>query len=214
MITKKIKKVSFLLLASGIVLLPGCWWRKNKGVSSPIIVHPKNDIIDVPLTNNYEKTLVFDNAIEELFLEDEPCSLAQNTASIGTESLDEINLEEVDANDTTALVYFPYDKELPGPDQGENLKVAAAKAQEILKEGKKIVIKGHACEWGARCRVRNLPLSMKRAQWMAEHLVKNANIPAESIKIFGVGSEEPVSLEHSKKAQSANRRVELYGLAA
>ena len=182
--------------------------------------------VQMPTAMPKEDALIFDESAEELVLEgDEMFGDAVSTPATtsGDAFVTQFNEDmepEIDFDDApgkeqlAAVIYFPYDQDKPTPGQEENMQKAIVKAQEIVAEGKKVACKGHACEWGERCKVRNIPLSMQRSEKVAEYLAANGNISKNAIKVFGVGSEEPVSFEHSKDGQSPNRRVEIYALAA
>lgn len=127
--------------------------------------------------------------------------------------MQDYSLEQLDTKDELQVVYFPYDSKEPAGKQQELLHMIAQKAQETVKEGKTICCKGHSCQWHGT-RAYNLALSNSRAHTIAGYLEKEAGIPKEKIKIFGVGTEEPVAFEDSKDGQAPNRRVEIYSLAA
>jgi outer membrane protein OmpA-like peptidoglycan-associated protein len=218
--------LSMLLLAA----LPAC--RKATKQETPATCPAPKEQLNVPMAHrgDYDGSMIFDEAAEELILEEDVLAAIPEDSTLESERqilasyepADALSFEEPELTfeepnekeELAAVIYFPYDKEAPLPDQDENVQLALAKAKEIVKEGKKVACKGHACEWGSHCRVRNMPLSMKRAEGIAHQLTHNEEIPAEAIKVFGVGSEEPVVFEHTKEGQAPNRRVEIYALAS
>lgn len=110
-------------------------------------------------------------------------------------------------------LYFPYDGKLPLAHQKVSLDEVGKKAQEWNKKGMTVVCKGHSCLWHGTD-AYNAALSVDRARQVALSLETKYNIPASRIKVFGVGNEEPVTLENTMEAQGPNRRVEVYAIAA
>lgn len=111
----------------------------------------------------------------------------------------------------TQVVYFDYDSTQPRADQKGKLATVKNKVKEWTQQGYNVVCKGHACKWHGT-RSYNVALSNQRAKWMAD-ICKECQIPANSIKFFGVGNEEPVSNETTFESQAVNRRVEIYPVA-
>ena len=109
----------------------------------------------------------------------------------------------------TKVVYFDYDSAEVQDDQKSAVDMISKKVVQWEKQGYKVVFKGHSCKWHGT-RAYNIALSGQRAQCMADL----CNVPKDNIKVFGVGSEEPVIFENTKEGQSPNRRVEVYAIAA
>lgn len=111
-------------------------------------------------------------------------------------------------------VQFAYDKAQLTQAEEEHLKDDICPwAQEMVRAGRKVCIKGHACLWHGTS-AYNLALSNERAVKVKEMLEKAAGVPAGSIQAFGVGTEEPVAFGNSLEEQGPNRRAEIYAVAA
>ncbi len=70
----------------------------------------------------------------------------------------------------------------------------------------KFEVAGHTDDTGNE--ERNRALSLKRAQTVADYLVKNG-IDSGKIKVIGLGSSKPKASNDTKKGRTANRRVEV-----
>jgi outer membrane protein OmpA-like peptidoglycan-associated protein len=109
-------------------------------------------------------------------------------------------------------LYFEYDRPDLTKDQQARVSQVKSRVDEWIKRGDTVAFKGNCCRWGKNCNTRNFPLSNDRAYAAVDLCGIDRNNP--QIKVFGVGSEEPVVFdESSKEAQAPNRRVDIYPLS-
>jgi outer membrane protein OmpA-like peptidoglycan-associated protein len=71
---------------------------------------------------------------------------------------------------------------------------------------KKIRVEGHASADGRHA--HNVELSKRRAQAVADHLVRHGNVAAERLESEGYGPDRPIADNETKEGREANRRVE------
>lgn len=96
------------------------------------------------------------------------------------------------------------------PKQNKDLKNNIKQAKQMIKNGKTIVIEGHACH-SAGSAIYNLALSEKRARYVAKKFV-DAGIDHKNIRIAPRGHEMPIVKNGDKEAQAVNRRVEIFAI--
>lgn len=125
-------------------------------------------------------------------------------------SWEDVNAEE--SKHQFKTLYFDFDKDTIKPEQQTSLSFDIAEAKKMIKDGKIIVIEGHACH-SAGSAIYNLALSERRARYIATKFAE-AGIDAKDIKIAPRGQEMPVRKGGSKAEQWVNRRVEIYAIAA
>lgn len=208
----------FILVLLIAMSLAGC--RKDQKSSLTPATYHNNDYLDMPLDSQDGSSFCFNEDVEAFVLEEEQFTTPFDGAHLAYNhdepSIQDYSLEQLDTKDEVQVVYFPYDSKEPAANQQALLKLTAKKAKELVKEGKTICCKGHSCQWVGKygTRAYNLALSNNRAYTIAHYLEKEAGIPRDKIKIFGVGTEEPVAFEDSIEGQAPNRRVEIYALAA
>lgn len=205
----------FLLLAVVLIsCLGGC--KKNKKVSQG------SDLSSVKKSgkNKHAKNLgenvdAFDldqDALKTFALDD---SLASHKTSGKTVSSDNplFSWENVNAEESKhqfKTLYFEFDKDILTPAQHASLMFDEQEAKKMIKDGKMIVIEGHACH-SAGSAIYNLALSERRARYIAQKFAE-AGIDASNIKIAPRGQEMPVRKGGTKAEQWVNRRVEIYAL--
>lgn len=203
----------FVIIALIAISLSGC--RKEQKAGYAPNSYGQNGSFAMPLDCYGDSGFALNEDVEAFVLEEEQFATGFDGSRVAynhDETLTDYTLEQVDAKEDTQVVYFPYDSKDLDSSQKELLKIAATKAQELVKEGKTVCCKGHSCLWHGT-RAYNLALSQSRANVIANYLEKEAGIPQEKIKIFGVGTEEPIAFEETKEGQAPNRRVEVYALA-
>ena len=211
MLETKFIRYKFVIVVCVAMSLAGC---KKDQKSLKGHATSDNTYLAMPLEDNEGTSFCF-NDVEAFILEEEQFTSPFDGSLVAHNetTMQDYSLEQLDTKDDMHVVYFPYDSKEPAAEQKELLKLTANKAHELIKEGKTICCKGHSCQWHGT-RAYNLALSNSRAHTIANYLEKEAHIPKEKIKIFGVGTEEPVAFENSKEGQAPNRRVEVYALAA
>jgi outer membrane protein OmpA-like peptidoglycan-associated protein len=209
------KKYMFLPIGMLIIALSGCVGSKRqKSLQSRKEKTVQGIAMPLSSDNQGLKVGFFDENIasiddlESYILDEKSCGnyLAQD-------ELEEVNFTLQEAKQhpelATNVVYFDYDSTHMRADQKDVARNVSKKVDQWVKQGYKVVFKGHSCKWHGT-RSYNLALSGKRAQYMAD-LCK---VPKDNIKVFGVGNEEPMTFENTKEGQSENRRVEIYPIAA
>lgn len=122
------------------------------------------------------------------------------------------NLNAEESKHQFKTIYFDFDKDVITPAQHASLNYDIAEAKKMIKQGKIIVIEGHACH-SAGSAIYNLALSERRARYVAQKFAE-AEIDASHIKIAPRGQEMPVRKGGSKAEQWVNRRVEIYAIDA
>jgi outer membrane protein OmpA-like peptidoglycan-associated protein len=122
------------------------------------------------------------------------------------------NLNAEESKHQFKTIYFDFDKDVITPAQHASLNYDIAEAKKMIKQGKIIVIEGHACH-SAGSAIYNLALSERRARYVAQKFAE-ADIDASHIKIAPRGQEMPVRKGGSKAEQWVNRRVEIYAIDA
>ncbi len=185
--------------------------------------------IDMPIINDNKETsetLAFNDDIRS-FEDIESFVLEENSdfGSFASSELDDgtllalndpnnINFSweaiEEEAQEAFQTVYFGYDNSRISQDERPKVVGNVEYANELVEEGKTIVCKGKACNWGGT-EVYNLAISDQRAQSVAREL-KNAGIAEDHIKAFGVGTTESLIRGNTKEDHAQDRCVELYTL--
>ena len=210
------------ILVLGVVLpvlltLSGCWGKKPQKVtpkkkkSEQIAMPVAGDDQSIQLSFFDEEVGAFED-VESFVLDDDANQDSDITLAFNdSDGQLDFSLEEpaVQPDQETQVVHFDYDSFNVKDDQKSTIADVNKKISKWTKQNLKVVFKGHACKWHGT-RAYNLALSGQRAQWIADM----CNIPKDNIKVFGVGNEEPMVFENSKDGQSANRRVEIYPIAA
>lgn len=107
-------------------------------------------------------------------------------------------------------IHFDFDKDFLKPSEEVKLDQNIAQAKKMIKQGKTIVIEGHACH-SAGSRAYNMAISERRARNVAQKFAE-AGVNSSHIKIAPRGQEMPVRKGGSKKEQWVNRRVETYAI--
>ncbi len=115
-----------------------------------------------------------------------------------------------EAQEAFQTVYFGYDNSCISQDERTKVAKNVEYANKLVEEGKTIVCKGKACNWGGT-EVYNLAISDQRAQSVACEL-KVAGISEDYIKAFGVGTKESLICGNAKADHAVDRCVELYTL--
>jgi outer membrane protein OmpA-like peptidoglycan-associated protein len=79
---------------------------------------------------------------------------------------------------------------------------------EILKKNPKMkgVIEGHTDNVGSK--KFNLKMSIRRAEAVAQHLIKTFGIPADRLRVEGFGMSRPITENATLNGRSMNRRIE------
>lgn len=122
------------------------------------------------------------------------------------------NLAAEESKNAFRKLIFEFDSYGLQPNQQADLKHNIKQAKRMIREGKKIVIEGHACH-SAGSAIYNLALSEKRARHVAKKFA-DAGIDAKHIKIAPRGHEMPIVQGGSRAEQAANRRVEIFAIDA
>jgi outer membrane protein OmpA-like peptidoglycan-associated protein len=107
-------------------------------------------------------------------------------------------------------IYFEFDKDFLKSSEDLKLHQNTAQAKKMIKQGKTIVIEGHACH-SAGSRAYNMAISERRARNVAQKFAE-AGIDSSHIKIAPRGQEMPVRKGGNKQEQAVNRRVETYAI--
>ncbi|HBL98904.1 TPA: hypothetical protein DDZ86_04655 [Candidatus Dependentiae bacterium] len=214
------KRVLVLLIAL-LVLAPAC--RKKQPAKSPCKEEPvliqgeEHKKQGADATGEKDKKSLFleeDDVDQFVFQEDGDENTFAPSAVKQESKIRLVEQEEGDkqwenkradqARHGFKTIYFDYDHYDIKKAQEPALEQDVAAVKKIVsKDGKIVVVEGHACRYGGSA-AYNMILSEKRAQRVAKYLVAHG-VSASKLKVVGRGFEEPVSTDHS-----VNRRVELY----
>lgn len=105
-------------------------------------------------------------------------------------------------------LYFAFDRYEIAKDQRSAFDHDAKIITKLATDGHNILLEGHTCHEGSK--EYNMHLSNHRAEEVRAALIK-AGVPAEKLKTVGRGSELCLVVG-DRKAESVNRRVEIYVL--
>lgn len=217
MITYSSSKKIFAMLLVVLLCTSGCR-KKTKKIVQVSDCQAVPEYVTLPQQSDDAISTLsfFEDDIDAFVLaeEDEMHHAIPGTADpMKTELAWQESNQEEKLLDDSLQVYFGYDGRKPLPNQKVSMDDVGKKAQDWVKKDMTVVCKGHACLWHGTD-AYNTSISAERARQVALSLEKKFNIPASRIKVFGVGNEEPVTLENSLEAQAPNRRVEVYAIAA
>jgi len=109
-------------------------------------------------------------------------------------------------------LYFDFDKDTLNANQHHALQQDIDQAKKMIKQGKTIVIEGHACH-SAGSAIYNLAISERRARYVAQKFAEEG-IDSSAIKIAPRGQEMPVRKGGNRQQQWVNRRVEIFAIDA
>ncbi len=102
-----------------------------------------------------------------------------------------------------ATIYFPYNQAIITKQEKQTL----TKLLGSLRRTTRLFLEGHADERGSRR--YNKTLSLRRAQNVADFLIRNG-LPRNNIaEVTGFGETRPAVAGHDERAWSRNRRVEI-----
>lgn len=205
-------KKSYILLASLLVIAPGCGGRKNKAEKKP----KSDETTEISIPTAGDSVKVFDEELNEFTLVDDVQKSAQlANAQVNPEDFSFIDQEN---NSEFKRVYFDYDKYAIKKDQESALNDDITHAMKVIKDNPHknvtLVVSGHACTSGNASGAYNFALSEKRAKIVADKLVA-AGVPQEHIKIVGRGYEMPAldskgnPVTGNRQQQWPNRRDEI-----
>ncbi|HBY05806.1 MAG: OmpA family protein [candidate division TM6 bacterium GW2011_GWE2_42_60] len=214
------KRFTLLLLAL-LAFAPAC---KKK----PTAQHPTKEVsvvVQDELTNkasdaDSKKNIFMEDDIEQFMLKEEDAADTFAPSTDNQESKSEIVTEEVgdrkweskradQSKYGLGMVFFEYDVYKINKGQMPALEHNLNAIKKLLTDAsKRIVIEGHSCHF-AGSEAYNMMLSEKRAQEVANYLIKNG-IPAERISVTGRGDKQPLVPNGDMQQQSPNRRVEFY----
>lgn len=107
-------------------------------------------------------------------------------------------------------LYYAFDKDQLAKDQLANLDYDIKQGATKIKQGKTLVIEGHACH-SAGSRAYNLALSERRARNAAQSFAEK-DIDPSLIKIAPRGVECPIVKHGNRQQQAPNRRDEVFAI--
>ncbi len=158
------------------------------------------------LDNDSMKTFALDDKLEQHQQTSTPAH--QSTSSNSLFAWEQLAAEET--KDVFKKLFFDFDHYILQPNQQTDLKTNVKHAKKMIKQGKTIVIEGHACH-SAGSAIYNLALSEKRARHIAKKFA-DAGIDAKHIKIAPRGHEMPIRKGGTRAEQAVNRRVEVFAI--
>jgi len=209
--SKKLLALSIMLLS----ILGGCKKNTkesdNKKQSLFSKTHQKSKRNNA--TNSALDPLDLDADSMKTFALDDNISKHQTNTPTSGESSSMFSWENVDAEKSRhqfKTLYFDFDKDQLKPNEQPSLKHDIDEAKKMIKQGKTIVIEGHACH-SAGSSAYNLAISERRARFVAQKFAEH-DIDASHIKIAPRGQEMPVRKGGNKQEQWVNRRVEIYAI--
>lgn len=222
------KNLSLMALVV-LVLFAGCGKKKEEKVrvdSSKNIAVADNS--DIPVLSQDSESLVDGEGVSDFaFVDDEaeenkklsdasvrdasPVATAQQEyALVDNDSSEE---EEETANNVPfKSIQFDLNKNAIKNDQVASLEKDCQLADEVVKQGKKVVVQGHCCQLGSYS--YNMALSQRRADIIKKEMVKRG-VPEGDIKAVGFGNELPLVWSSKTdrpslvKELAPNRRAEV-----
>jgi len=166
--------------------------------------HQKNKSVIDPLQLDSESMKTFS-------LDD---TLSKHTSTIPSSNNNSIfsweNVEAEQSKNQFKQLYFDFNKDTLKSKQEKVLQENINEAKKMIKQGKTIVIEGHACH-SAGSAAYNLAISERRARHVAQKFASKG-IDSANIKIAPRGQEMPVKKGGNRKEQAINRRVEIYAI--
>lgn len=199
-----------------VVLLPACGRKtvvKTGAESGSVTL--KNDKTTVK--KGEKKKLFLDDDVKELTFEEEQEAGFSPAALKDSSKLDLVVNREWEerraeqAKQGLKAIYFDFDQYVIRPDQDAAFKKNLDSVKKLTKQGKTIVIEGHACD-SAGSESYNVHLSEKRAASVKKALI-NQGVPADQLKTVGRGVEMCIVHSGTREQQAPNRRVEIFVLA-
>lgn len=201
-----------------IGLFSGCKKDKTDGSKKPFFSRMKDKQTNKTAESADQTISAFDlddTDMKSFALENKlPAHDATSTAPEQPTKNNLFSWEQVGAEDSKnefKKLFFEFDSYFLKPTQLANLKYDIKQAKKAIKEGKTLVIEGHACH-SAGSAAYNLALSEKRARHVASEFAK-AGIDSKNIKIAARGQEMPIRKGGNKEEQAVNRRVEIFAIS-
>ncbi len=182
-----------------IPFLPACWRRKAAHVHNEEVVSYQAE----------QKKPLFVEDIEGFELTEDSDPFAGVDQNAGMSYTDVSMTEQVRGDFKT--IYFDFDRSEIRPDQRAAVELNLARIKKATKQGQTVMIEGHACN-SAGSTQYNLMLSEKRAQIVADYLIKHG-VDSSMIQTVGRGDTMCIVKGGTQEQQAPNRRVELYILS-
>jgi outer membrane protein OmpA-like peptidoglycan-associated protein len=227
------KKMSLLVLALAIVVLPGCRDKKKESTAQTArkntvekymetdVEVDKIDLSDFDDMDDEDDDEEFDvdALLRDLNEDDDMADLSdEDLADMLDEYSDEsqaFNWIDEQADDELRRLYFSFNHYGIRPDQKDSLAYDIEQVKQLVADSgtaqPTVVIEGHACQEGTPS--YNIGLSEKRAKSVADLFVASG-VDKNLIKVVGRGQECPILVEGkvvngSREDRAPNRRVEV-----
>lgn len=207
--SKKILALSVMLLS----VLGGCKKNKQETDNKKQSLFSKSHQKSKRNAASSLDPLDLDADSMKTFALNDNISKHQTTTPTSDQSSSMFSWENVDAEKSRhqfKTLYFDFDKDQLKPNEQPALQHDIDEAKKMIKQGKTIVIEGHACH-SAGSAAYNLAISERRARFVAQKFAEH-DIDASHIKIAPRGQEMPVRKGGNKQEQWVNRRVEIYAI--
>lgn len=185
-----------LALVLLIPFLPACWRRKPS--------HVHNEEVVVYQTEAKKPLFVEDVEAFELSEDADPFAGVDQTSGM---TYNDVSMAD-QVRSEFKTIYFDFDRSAIRPDQRAALELNLARIKKATNQGSKVMIEGHACN-SAGSTQYNLMLSEKRAQVVADYLIKQG-VSASMIQTVGRGDTMCMVKGGTQEQQAPNRRVEFY----
>lgn len=226
------KKMSLLVLALAIVILPGCRDKKKESTAQSVrkntvekymetdVEVDEVDLSDLDDLDDFsDEDLDIDALLKDLEEdESEDMLVDEDLADMLDEYSDEnqaFSWIDEQTDDELRKLYFSFNHYGIRPDQKDALAYDIEQVKQLVADAgtaqPAIVIEGHACQEGTPS--YNIGLSEKRAKGVADLFVA-AGVDRDLIKVIGRGQECPVvvngkAINGSREDRAPNRRVEV-----
>jgi len=233
------KKMSLLALALALVVLPGCFCRKNGCGSQPVRKNTVDRYVETNMDMADEDDIIEQVDLDSLDDEDDEEEEASDELSdedmaflddledgdmftdeelaelLGDSDETAFNWVDEQADDELRKLYFSFNHYGIRADQKDSLAYDIEQVKQLVSDAgtaaPTIVIEGHACQEGTPS--YNVGLSEKRAKSVADLFVE-AGVDKNLIKVIGRGQECPVVangkvINGSREDRAPNRRVEV-----
>lgn len=201
---------SIQFFAASLVLLSffgGCK-KKKQGKTEKVTKYKKNKH---KKDHNAQAFDLDSDSMKSFAIDDK---ISKHTASANNDNKSPLfSWEDAGAEESKKqfqTLYFDFDKDYIKPSEDAKLEKDINEAKKMIKQGKTIVIEGHACH-SAGSRAYNMALSERRARFVASKFAE-AGINPIDIKIAPRGQEMPVVKNGNREQQAPNRRVEIFAI--
>ena len=219
------KQLSLALLLSSLLVLPGCWKKKNNKEKEVILQNESSSWQYKPdetekcdseenetSPNFYDEEItrksIFDDGEQIVYVETTQIKKTFETENENRSSMQEES--EVTSRQSIGTVLFDFDSSVIRNDQKKNLLALTSFIKKELSHNPELIVilEGHACA-SAGSQSYNLFISDCRAHALYDYLAKQG-ISKNRMRFLGFGTAHLIVPAGDSTLQAPNRRVEIY----